>query len=459
MNIVYLHSHDTGRAIEPYGYAVNTPTLQQLAEDGVLFRNAHCAAPTCSPSRAALLTGESAHNAGMVALAHRGGKLLHPERHLANFLKGHGYETARAGASHVGLDAEGQGYTNIFPARARDCDAVTQNAVDYISDRDDDAPFFLDVGYVETHRTEWVCHGFNQEHHSPKDGEGNTNTLAPPAILPDTPEMRRDWLDYRHAVERLDTCYGRIIDALEQEGILDNTLVIATTDHGLAMPGMKCQLTQHGTGVLLIMLFPEGRGSGKAHDALVSHLDVFPTICDLLDVEKPAWLQGHSLLPLVDGKADSIREQAFAEVTFHAAFEPKRNVRTRRWNYIRNFAAPHPTVMPNIDDGHGKRQWVAHGLKDRIVAEEELYDLVFDPLERNNLAADPAFTEIKTDLKTRLGAWMEATNDPLLSKTPDVMPLPQTVNPWSCDNPGKDGVQEWNPNEWALVKPLLASIK
>ena len=99
-NILYIHSHDTGRYIQPYGHAVETPNLQHLAEQGVLFRQAFCANPTCSPSRAALLTGRWPHNNGMIGLAHRGSRLNDYSQHLARFLKTQGYETALAGVQH-----------------------------------------------------------------------------------------------------------------------------------------------------------------------------------------------------------------------------------------------------------------------------------------------------------------------------------------------------------------------
>ena len=100
-NILYIHSHDTGRYISPYGHAVPTPNLQNLAEAGVLFRRAYCAAPTCSPSRAALLTGQSPHSAGMLGLANRGFQLGDFRQHIIHTLKGAGYTSALAGIQHV----------------------------------------------------------------------------------------------------------------------------------------------------------------------------------------------------------------------------------------------------------------------------------------------------------------------------------------------------------------------
>jgi arylsulfatase A-like enzyme len=328
-------------------------------------------------------------------------------------------------------------------------------AVDFLRNRGKDGPFFLDVGFLETHRTEWIVHGFSLEHHSPRDGDGDPSYVQVPAPLPDHPDTRRDWLDLRHAVERLDGCYGEILRALHEAGLADDTLVIATTDHGPALPDMKCKLTHHGTGVLQILRFPGGRGRGRVVDALVSHLDFYPTVCELLGVPAPEWAEGKSLLPLVaETPAEAIREVIFSEVTFHAAFEPKRCVRDKKWNYIRNFAAPHPEVLPNCDDGHSKRFWMKRGLRERQVPEEELYDLTFDPQERCNRADDPDCAEIKSAMREKLRRWMEETDDLLLQSDPAVLPERLTVNPWDNDHPGKEGSVEWDRSEWSKIRPL-----
>lgn len=448
MNILYLHSHDTGRHIEPYGYRVHTPHLQRLADSGVLFRDAHCAGPTCSPSRAALLTGQCAHAAGMVALAHRGGRVLRPERHLAAFLAGHGYDSVLGGLSHVGR-VEDMGYTRIGNRDWKDSDATVAFCREFLKADGSKKPFFLDAGFVETHRTEWVCNGFNQEHHSPKDGEGNPDYLQPPPPLPDTPQTRRDWLDYLHSVERLDSHYGAILAALDEAGLTENTLVLATTDHGIAFPDHKCKLTAHGTGVLFILRAPKDIPPGKVSDALVSHLDFYPTLCELAGLPQPEWLEGKSLLPLIRGDVDVLHEEIFSEVTFHAAFEPKRSVRTKRWNYIRNFDAPRTEAMNNCDEGHSKELWIEHGMAGRTVPTDELYDLMFDPQERCNLADNPGLAEVKTGLRERLRVWMTATADPLLDAEPAALPERLVVD----TDPIRCGVskQDWNPAQWQEI--------
>ena len=405
MNIIYLHSHDTGRYLQPYGHAVPAPNLQRLAEDGVLFRRAFNAAPTCSPSRACLLTGQSAHSCGQLGLANRDFYLQHPERHLANFLRSHGYRTALCGFQHLVLDSRTLGYewiAEVNPPASESANNSTAAAVEFIN-QEHDQPFFLAVAYFETHR----------EFPEPSEEEDERYTL-PPAPLPDTPQTRYDMASYTRMAKILDDQVGVVLNALEEAGLAEDTLFIYTTDHGLAFPGMKCTLTDHGMGVALIVRGPHGFDGGKVVDGMVSQIDIYPTLCELLDIEPPAWLEGRSVLPLVAGAVDEINEEIFAEVTYHAAYEPKRAVRTHRWKYIRRFDQWPTTTMPNIDDGPSEQYLVGNGLSQRTVHQEALYDLIYDPNEACNLIHDPAYAEPLTEMRNRLSSWMERTGDPLL---------------------------------------------
>jgi arylsulfatase A-like enzyme len=207
---------------------------------------------------------------------------------------------------------------------------------------------------------------------------------------------------------------GTVLDGLEANGLADDTLVICTTDHGIAFPGMKCNLTDHGIGVMLIMRGPGGFSGGQVCDAMVSHLDLFPTICELADFEPPDWLQGQSLMPLIRGEATEIHEAVFAEVTYHAAYEPLRCVRTQRHKYIRRFEDRISPVLPNCDDSLSKGVWMRHGWQEHPPAKEELYDLVFDPNETRNLAGEPSAADVLREMQERLDRWMHETQDPLL---------------------------------------------
>lgn len=414
MNILYIHSHDTGRYVQPYGHAIPTPHLQWLAEEGVLFRQAFCAGPTCSPSRAALLTGQYPHTCGMTGLAHRGFALSDPSHHLASFLARSGYETALAGVQHEVAHSpegiQGLGYTRYLGRPDPE-----QLACAYL-DSKPAGPFFLAVGFGNTHRA-----------YPEPDPDIDAAFCAPPAPLPDAPEIRRDMAAFKTTARQLDFKIGTVLAALARNGYDRNTLVIATTDHGIAFPLMKCNLTDHGTGVMLILRGPrEGAGAGlvkagRAEDALVSQIDLFPTLCDMLGLAAPAWLQGRSLVPLLRGEAAAVHEAVFSEVNYHAAYEPMRTVRTPRWRYIRRWEPRCSPVLPNCDDSPSKTWLLANGWRDRAPALEALFDLAHDPHQMNNVAERPEAAPALADMRGRLGAWMRETRDPLLGGS---VPLP-----------------------------------
>ncbi|TDG00132.1 sulfatase family protein [Paenibacillus piri] len=412
MNIVYFHTHDTGRYIQPYGYPVSTPSLQQLAEDSILFRQAFCAGPTCSPSRTGLLSGMAPHSAGMTGLAHRGFRMNDYTQHLASFLTRCGYETALCGVQHEAAAEQVDllGYTRNLSAlntekapEARDLKAA-QLAADFIRERHD-KPFFASVGLFNTHR---AAGSFPDTSH-PVDAR----YVMPPHPMYDSPQNRDDMAGFIASAGVVDRCAGIVRQALEESGLWDNTIFIFTTDHGIAFPHMKCNLYDTGIGVSLIMHIP-GMRRGQVIDSLVSQIDLFPSLCDLLGLAKPEWLQGESILPLLEGSADEIRSELFAEVTYHAAYEPMRCIRTKRYKLISFYDDHDELVMPNIDDGFSKRFLVEYGIRERRRKKKLLFDLYLDPVERDNLIDDPAYQAIAGELSERLQRWMERTDDPLL---------------------------------------------
>ncbi|MFU8780677.1 MAG: sulfatase [Kiritimatiellia bacterium] len=409
-NILYIHSHDTGRYIQPYGHAVPTPALQRLAEEGVLFRQNFCVQPTCSPSRAALLTGCYPHENGMTGLAHRGFALHDYGQHVLHTLRKAGYVSALAGVQHIATPTEDKAPWQVIGYDQWLGNAGRDGAVAFLEQAPDE-PFFLAVGFNETHR------GFPPLEDSPDD----PRYCLPPAPLPDTPETRADMTRYKASARILDQQIGDVLDALARSGKADNTLVICTTDHGIPFPHMKCNLTDHGIGVMLIMHGPGGFTGGKAVDAMTSHLDIFPTICEVAGIDKPDWLRGKSLLALVADEPQALHEELFFEVNFHAAYEPLRAVRTTRWKYVKRFDGRETPVLANCDGGESKTLRVEQGWKERNIDEEMLFDLLFDPNEANNLVGHSGYATILTDMRARLERWMHETHDPLLS---GVVPAP-----------------------------------
>lgn len=405
-NILYVHSHDTGRVISPYGYAVDTPNLMNLATEGVLFRNAFCAGPTCSPSRAALLTGQMPHSAGMLGLAHRGFGLNDYHQHLVHTLRANGYETALAGVQHVAAERDRNGReaweTIGYDRSLGDAESAHEAAAAYLKSRKGDGkPFFLSVGFVETHRE------FPE-----LEDEGEARYVQPPKPLPDIPEVRTDFARYRRSAAVLDEKIGSVLRALEEAGLAGDTLVVSTTDHGIAFPRMKCSLTDDGIGVSLIMRGPGGFTGGRVIDSLVSQIDLFPTLCELLEIEPPEWLQGKSMMPILRGERAETNDAIFAEVNFHAAYEPMRCVRTHRYKYIIRLDGRSAPVLPNVDDGEAKSALRKQGWFP--VEGEALYDLTFDPNESRNLASAPDFAPALSEMRAALEGWMARTADPVL---------------------------------------------
>jgi N-sulfoglucosamine sulfohydrolase len=173
-------------------------------------------------------------------------------------------------------------------------------------------------------------------------------------------------------------------------------------------------LTDRGLGVLLIVRGPGGFVGGRVSDALVSHVDLYPTLCELAVAPLPDGLAGRSLLPLSRGETTDVRDELFAELTYHVAYDPQRAIRTKRYKLIRRFGDRLEPVLANVDDSPSKEVLVAAGWGRRPRPRVELHDLLLDPGELRNLAGDPELGAVREDLERRLHDWMVATDDPLL---------------------------------------------
>lgn len=404
-NVIYIHTHDMGRYIQPYGYAVPTPALQKFAERSLLFRQAFCCGPTCSPSRAGLLTGVTPHQSGMLGLAHRGFSLDRPEQHLASYLRSQGFTTVLCGIQHefdISTGTQDLPYDRILTQRPSTDKEKTEAAIDFLNQKHDQ-PFFLSFGLFSPHR-KFSTADYNKY---------RPEFIQPPAPLPDTPEIRRDMADYHYTMQTADANLGEVLEVIHRTGRDEDSLIFITTDHGIAFPEMKCNLSDHGIGVTLMIDYPDNSSRGQSTDSLVSHIDLFPTICDLLRVPKPDYLQGQSLVPILEKPGTEIRKEIYSEVTFHAAYEPMRCIRTKRFKYIRRYCDGQRRLS-NCDNSPSKDYLIEHGWTESLIADEALYDVILDPNEARNLSCTPQLKQIKETLSAQLDAWMQATDDPLL---------------------------------------------
>lgn len=405
-NIVLITCHDLGRHLGCYGVpTVRTPFLDGLAAEGARFTNSFCTSPGCSPSRAALATGRYPHSTGVLGLAHAhfGWQLGPDEEHLAALLRDRGYHTALFGLQHVTYRPETLGFQEIFLDRP--ADEAVANFRSFLASRPQDQPFYAEVNFFEPHRP------FDFGGVQPDDSLG----VWVPPYLPDTPECRGELAALQGAVHKADQSAAGLDAALTEAGLREDTLVVFTADHGIAMPRAKGTLYDPGIQTALLMRWPAGGiQAGTVVPDLVSNVDVVPTLLDLAgsNPHLPR-IQGTSFAGLLRPGPYIPRTAVYAEKTFHNRYDPLRAVRTDRWKLIARFECSDPIEVPaDIMRGPTYVQMLPQVLGG--VAPFELYDLERDPLEQENLAGQPEHAEVELDLKRRLVDWMLDTSDPLL---------------------------------------------
>jgi N-sulfoglucosamine sulfohydrolase len=304
----------------------------------------------------------------------------------------------------------------------RDVSAMGKKARQFFTESGD-KPFLLVVGFGDPHRT---AKGFGNERayqhvmetrYDPKD-------VRLPHFLPDIPEVRQELAEYYQAASRLDQGVGHILEALKQTKNAENTLVVFLSDNGIPFPGAKTNLYDPGLNLPLIVSSPVQKHRGGMNQALVSWVDITPTILDWAGVKAPYPLPGRSVLPILEEENPKDWDVIYGSHVFHEItnYYPMRMIRTRQHKYILNLA--HPLDFPFASDLYNSKSWQAilrRGEKilggrsiDSYVhrPREELYDLHADPHELRNVAADAKYGEVLTDLRTRLKEWQEKTKDP-----------------------------------------------
>lgn len=410
---------------------VRTPNFDRVAREGVLFNNAFCAAPSCTPSRAAILTGRVPHQ-------------LDEGGNLWGFLPSR-FETypdalERAGY-FIGVMKKGWGPGNFQAGgRARNpAGPAFKTFEEFLSKKSADQPFCFWFGSGDPHRP--------YERDSGAAAGLKAEKVSVPPFWPDSPEVRGDVLDYYAEVERWDRDVGAHLKRLEERGELSNTVVILTSDNGMPFPRCKANLYGMGTHMPLAMRWPGKIKAGIRVESFVNLHDLAPTILEMARLPVPNGIVGRSVLPLAMGaEKDGQRTVVFVERERHANARagdlsyPARAVRTKDFLYIRNLR---PERWPAGDP----KMWKAVGefgdcdagvVKEFILARrdepalnpffnlcfaprpaEELYDLRKDPGETNNLAGVTQLAATKKKLGFELDAWMQRTSDPRLNPADD----------------------------------------
>ncbi len=406
---------------------VKTPTIDGLARQGVRFEHAFVAAPTCTASRGAILTGQAIHRLeeGANLWSTLPGKLtVYPD-----LLERAGYV--------VGLQGKGWGPGTIQgTGRTRNPAGPAFRSFDqFLRTVPEGKPFCYWFGSVDPHR--------------PYDRDSGINSgmkpepVCVPPFLPDTPVVRRDLLDYYAEVERFDRDLGRIVDRLERSGRLADTLIVVAGDNGIPFPRAKATLYDAGTRVPLVISWPARVPGGRVVEDFVSLTDLAPTFLEAAGQEPRPEMTGRSLLDvLVSGKSGQVdprRDRVFTERERHTVCRPGdksypgRAIRTREFLYLRNLR---PALWPagdgdfvsvagrfgDVDSSPSKAEILARRDEPTIALffrlafglrpAEELYDLSKDPGQLENVAGQPRYADAQKRLRAELDRWMAATGDP-----------------------------------------------
>jgi len=422
-NILWLSVEDMSPHLGSYGdNTVPTPNIDRLAAEGVRYTNAYGTYGVCAPNRHTIITGMYPTSTGAMAMrtwkrTSAIDQITDPEllnipvyeatpppgvRCFPEFLRAAGYYCTNNSKTD---------YQFRTPVTAWD---ESSNEAHWRNRPNQDMPFFAVFNNTTTHESGTFSR------RSPRVTD--LSKIEVPPYYPDIPAVREDMAKHFDNIYAMDQWLGNMMDQLEADGLLDNTIVVFFSDHGDGLPRAKRWVYDSGIKVPLIVRWPDGRGAGTVSDELVSFIDFAPTTLSLAGLDIPDYMQGQVFL----GEAKAApREYIYAfRDRMDPAPETIRAVRDKRYKYVRNYRPDLPYIgfIPyrdraemmqailelNDSDELGPDQWQFWAEKKPL---EELYDTQNDPNEINNLASDPAYFEKLAELRQAHISFMEENGD------------------------------------------------
>ena len=483
-NIVFAFADDLGRYASIYSDpsrpspndVIHTPNFDQIAMAGVLFQNALVSVPSCTPSRAAIVSCRHFFRNGSHSQLHHPWVKGFPDpwdqvRGFPLILQDAGYHIGWSYKMHISEDRMGGSLRN-YKAHGSRFNSFSQNAMkaddpeaekaklldevrlnfgDFLADRQPDQPFYYWFNPTNTHRAWIQGSGKKLWNIDPDDLLGKL-----PSFLPDNATVREDFADYLGEAQAFDAAVGLLREELIACGEWENTILVVSGDHGApGFPRGKCNLYDFGVQVPLAIHWPEHLAAGRRIAAPVSLIDLGPTFLEAAGLEPTADMDGQSLLtamlPSTDTPASGLRQYAIVGRENHVDQArpgglpyPMRAIRTNQYLYIINFApdrwpvaepplsAPLAEGMKNRGGSASRRMDIDYGpTRDfftefegsQSIAKEwelgfakrpnfELYDVLQDPDQVNNLAHAGEFQELRQQLHTQLMSELQAGNDP-----------------------------------------------
>ena len=463
-NIVFVIADDLSPTLGCYGdMAAVTPNIDRLAADGTLFRYAFATTASCSASRSVILTGLHNHRNGHYGHLHSYHKFSSFPwvKTLPVLLAKAGYRTARVGKHHNGPE-DVYFFETKIKANSRSPVEMANNCEAFI-EADDKKPFFLYYATSDPHRgggeANELPHKPNRFGNKPNKGTHpgvkevfyDPAKVTVPPFLPDTPETRAELAQYYQSTSRVDQGLGRLMEILKKNGKWENTIIIFTSDHGMAFAGGKTTVYEGGLRVPFIVRNPYQKERGNTNNAMLSFVDIVPTLIDFAGgydaktgaakpelammpggrgtKKGPYKFHGRSFLPIVAEKNPKDWDRINASHTFHEIqmYYPMRVVRDRKYKLIWNIA--HPLPYPFASDLWAAPSWQAQWKKGQSAPygkktvreyihrpQFELFDISADPNEAVNLATDAKYAKVLEEYKAKLKKFQQDTQDPWVLK-------------------------------------------
>lgn len=424
---------------------VKTPAFDRIAREGVLFNQSFCSSPSCTPSRSSVLSGQDIWRIEEAGLLF--GSIPPDLPLVSHLLADAGYHVGFTGKGwapgkwdHLGLKRppllqEYNSHRTGQVAYGIDQRDYAANFEAFLTDKKDDSPFFFWFGPTEPHREYAYQIGEKEAGLDPAH-------VQLPDFWPDVPMIRTDVLDYYYEIMWYDSYIAEMLEILEANGELDNTLIVATSDNGMPFPRAKVNIYDWGTHMPLAIRWGDSIPAGRIVEDMVSHIDFAPTFLDIAGLEIPEQMTGKSLMPILrspqSGQIMPDRKQVFTAMERHTwcrpdgATYPMRAIRTHDYLYIRNFEPDRwptggPTFISSNKTTHGDID--ACPTKSFLMSQaetypeeyqlcfgkrpmEELYEVDSDLSQVHNLADHPAYQQIKDSLATVLINHLTASNDP-----------------------------------------------
>lgn len=411
-NIIWLMAEDMSNDLACYGMeGLQTPNLDKLANEGIRYTNCFSTNPICSPNRSAMMVG--AHQNMIKAQHHRSNRdkpLIDPYKPITYWLRKAGYTCI---LGHQDVFGKGRKTdVNFKHEKLGPYDGVDKFGLfDKLDTLDvEDQPFFAQIQLAVTHRGDW----WNEISDQSAD-KVDTADIEMPEYYADHPVIKEDWARYLDQIEYMDNEVGLIMKELDEKGLADNTVVIFIGDNGRCNIRGKGYLHDPGLRIPLIVRWPEGIEQGIVREEIISVTDISASILQLADAELPDYLTGIPFIG-VESKRNYVIS---ARDLWDEVMEKSRSVSTKRYKYIRNympevpfddaqayleFYRPAVHIMRTLKEEHQLNDDQAFFFGPEKPA-EELYDLLEDPHELNNLVNDPEYEGILSDLRSKLTRW------------------------------------------------------